>query len=277
MTRNQQPATAPTRITSPTDLIAAVPYLLGFTPAESVVLVGLAKLRVAVTIRTDIAAGEAGLTRAMTVPTFREVDRILLVAYTEHDLPQWLAMPPACTDALVVSAGRWRSLLCTQPGCCPPEGNPLPETTPPVVAAAVAAGCAPMPTREDITAALRPGQPSAEATTAATALLPVDARDRAWLAIDDMFRTGQDLHPVAATYLDIARHSEQDRQATAAWFLYAWTCWRLGDSIRARAAIEHLSTLDPTYRAAHLLEWALQAGLNAAVAPALQDIAGALS
>jgi hypothetical protein len=28
MSRNQQPATAPTRITSPTDLIAAVPYLL---------------------------------------------------------------------------------------------------------------------------------------------------------------------------------------------------------------------------------------------------------
>ena len=100
MTRNQQPATAPTRITSPTDLIAAVPYLLGFTPAESVVVVGLAQRRVAVTIRTDIADGQAALTRAMGV-AFREVDRILLVAYTEHELPQWLAMPPACTDALV--------------------------------------------------------------------------------------------------------------------------------------------------------------------------------
>jgi hypothetical protein len=33
---------APIRVTSPTDLIALVPYLLGFTPAESVVLVGLA-------------------------------------------------------------------------------------------------------------------------------------------------------------------------------------------------------------------------------------------
>ena len=219
---------------------------------------------------------QAALTRAMGV-AFREVDRILLVAYTEHELPQWLAMPPACTDALVVSAGRWRSLLCTRPGCCPPEGTALPETTPPVVAAAVAAGCAPLPTREDVTAALRPGQPSAEATTAAAALAPVEDRDRAWLAIEDLFRTGQDLHPVAASYLDIARHSEQDQRAAAAWFLYAWTCWRLGDSIRATVAIEHLSTLDPTYRAAHLLDWALQAGLNAAVAPALQDIAGAQS
>jgi hypothetical protein len=241
------------------------------------VLVGLAQRRVAVTIRTDIAAGETALTQAMTVPAFREVDRILLVAYTEHELPQWLAMPPACTDALVVSAGHWRSLLCTQPGCCPPEGRPLPATTPVVVAAAIAAGRAPLPTREDVTAALRPGQPSAEATTAATALLPVDARDRAWLAIEDLFRTGQDLHPVAASYLDIARHSEQDHRASAAWFLYAWTCWRLGDSIRARAAIEHLSTLDPTYKAAELLDWALQVGLDPAITPALRDTTGALS
>jgi hypothetical protein len=47
---------APIRVTSPTDLIALVPYLLGFTPAESVVLAGLADRRVAITVRTDIAA-----------------------------------------------------------------------------------------------------------------------------------------------------------------------------------------------------------------------------
>lgn len=33
-------------------------------------------------------------------------------------------------DALVVVAGRWRSLTCTDPTCCPPEGNLMPHLTP---------------------------------------------------------------------------------------------------------------------------------------------------
>ena len=53
------------RISSPSDLIAAVPYLIGFTPAESVVLVGLSGKRVVVTIRIDISDGESGLIKAM--------------------------------------------------------------------------------------------------------------------------------------------------------------------------------------------------------------------
>jgi hypothetical protein len=138
-----------------------------------------------------------------------------------------------------------------------------------VVAATIATGRAPMPTRDDVIAALRPGAPTAEATAAAAELSPADARDRAWFGIEQLHHTGQDLQATAAAYLDIARHSEQDHRATGAWFLYAWTNWRLGDSVRTGAALDHIYAIDPAYSAAHLLEAALQDGLNPATVPPL--------
>ena len=43
-------------------------------------------------------------------------------------------------ESLLVTEGRWWSLMCTNPDCCPPEGTPLPEETSRVEAARVAAG-----------------------------------------------------------------------------------------------------------------------------------------
>jgi hypothetical protein len=92
-----------------------------------------------------------------------------------------------------------------------------------------------------------------------------------------MHHTGQDLHTTAAAYLHIARHSEQDHRATGAWFLYAWTNWRLGDSVRTGAALDHIYAIDPAHSAAHLLEAAKQHGANPATMPPLHrtpDIPG---
>jgi hypothetical protein len=264
------------RISSPSDLITAVPYLIGFTPAESVVLVGLTGTRVAVTIRIDVSDGEAGLIKAMGL-AFEKVEQVLLIAYTEQPLPQWLAMPPACGDALLVTGGRWRSLLCTNPVCCPAEGTPLTGDVPAVAAAAVAAGLVAMASRDEVTAALQPGTPTPQASQQAEALTAIAARDRAWLAIDASFAAGQDLHPIAAHYLDIARHCAQDPRAAASWFLYAWTAWRIGDGVRAVTALGHVFALDPGYSAARLLQAALQGGINPATTPALTDMEGELS
>lgn len=264
------------RISSPSDLIAAVPYLIGFTPAESVVLVGLSGKRVVVTIRIDISDGESGLITAMGLAVAK-VEQVLLIAYTEQTLPQWLAMPPACADALVVSAGRWRSLLCTNPDCCPVEGTPMPGETPAVAAAAVAAGLVAMADRAEVTASIQPGQTTQQATEQAEALGPINDRDRAWLAIDASFAACEDLHPIGAHYLDIARHCEQDQRAAAPWFLYAWTAWRNGDGVRAATALNHALAVDPSYSAARLLEAALHGGINPATTPALLDMDGELS
>ena len=47
-------AASSVRITGPASLIAAVPYLLGFEPNESLVLVGLRDGQVTVTARVDL-------------------------------------------------------------------------------------------------------------------------------------------------------------------------------------------------------------------------------
>ena len=44
----------PLIITGPADLVEAVPYLLGFTPTDSLVIVGLAANTVTVTVRADL-------------------------------------------------------------------------------------------------------------------------------------------------------------------------------------------------------------------------------
>lgn len=264
------------RISSPSDLITAVPYLIGFTPAESVVLVGLSGGRLAVTIRIDISDGEAGLSKAMGI-AYEQVEQVLLIAYTEQMLPQWLTMPPACSDALLVTGGRWRSLLCTNPACCPAEGTPLTGDVPAVAAAAVAAGLVAMASRDEVTASLQPGPATQQGCEQATALAPIADRDRAWLAIEASFAAGEDLHAIGAHYLHIARHCAQDRHAAAAWFLYAWTAWRSGDGVRAETALALVFALDPAYSAARLLQAALQAGINPTTTPALTDMDGELS
>jgi len=50
------------RVRNPGDLIEAIPYLLGFHPRDSLVVVGLAGTRVSVTARIDLDdLGEAGM------------------------------------------------------------------------------------------------------------------------------------------------------------------------------------------------------------------------
>ena len=266
---------ATVRISSPSDLITAVPYLIGFTPAESVVLVGLSGRRVTVAIRIDISDGESGLTQALGIAS-EKVEQVLVIAYTEQPLPQWLSMPPACADALLVSGGRWRSLLCPNPHCCPVQGTPLFGPTTAVAAAAVAAGMVAMASREEVTASIQPGPVTQHASEQAAALAPIADRDRAWLAIEASFAADEDLQPISEHYLHIARHCRQDRNAAAVWFLYAWTAWRTGDGVRADTALAQVFALDPGYSAARLLQSALQAGINPITTPALPDMDGEL-
>lgn len=235
-------------------------------------LVGLRHHRIAVTARIDIADGPVALEQA-TALTAARADAVLIAIYIDADLPSWLAAPPACLDAVLVCARRWRSLLCTRPGCCPPQGRPVPESTPPVVSALIAQGRVALASREEVAASLRPGAATIEATTRAEALLGIAARDVAWLGIEAHVRAGGDLHPIAAAYLDLARHCVQDHRTAPAWFLYAWTMWRLGDGVHARIALDRLFGLDPAYSGARLLERALDRGRDGVCTPVLFDAA----
>jgi hypothetical protein len=180
------------RVTNPADLIDAVPYLLGFHPAESLVVIGLdsagaAARQVTVTGRLDIGpdGAEPAALRSLVQVLSRSgagaVAAVLLTDQVAGDprRQRWLtgilsalvAEIDRCRltllDALAATGSRWWSLCCTQPGCCPPEGTPRSPAHSTVAAEATYAGLVALPDRQSLLASLDGADDAARA-----ALLP---------------------------------------------------------------------------------------------------------
>jgi len=128
-----------------------VPYLLGFHPAESLVMVLFRHGRVVVTARLDLpppALAGAVLDRVRELTRQHGIDDLVLVAYGGDGaagrqlLAGLLAGLPdgvGVREALLVSGGRWWSVTC-RTGCCPAGGTPFDPTAHPLAAEAVYAG-----------------------------------------------------------------------------------------------------------------------------------------
>jgi hypothetical protein len=159
-------------IHGPADLLQAVPYLLGFHPVDSLVLIGLDGAHLVVTARMDLSdvAEPAAVTRTLAAMARGGATRVLCVVYDSAPLdrpPCWgglaAALQDDCdlagcelSDVLRVVEGRWSSLLCTDPRCCPAGGNPLPDRPSPFVAAATYAGVVALPDRQALVDTLQP-------------------------------------------------------------------------------------------------------------------------
>jgi hypothetical protein len=153
---------------SPADLIAAVPYLLGFHPTESVVLLGLRGKRVIFQARVDTPPpdGVADLAPYLAEIAVRQRPTgVTLIGYGPDGpvVPALDALGAAVTaagipvlDVLRVHEGRYWSLLCHEPACCPPEGVPYDATTSVVAAAATYTGMVALPDRAALAASLLP-------------------------------------------------------------------------------------------------------------------------
>jgi hypothetical protein len=162
------------RIGSPAELLQAVPYLLGFHPAASLVIIGLHRSRLVVTVRLDLVdlADSSALADAVDAVHRAGAGELVGAIYDQcgpadgrplpwHGVAEALevqATRAGCrlVDALLVSDGRWWSYLCDQPGCCPPEGKALAEETTVVAAAATYAGLVALPDRAALAATLEP-------------------------------------------------------------------------------------------------------------------------
>lgn len=164
------------RIRGPVDLLQGVPYLLGFHPAQSLVLIGLNGGRLVVTVRLDLADLESPdvLPDALDAMECGGTGEVVAVVYdngeTNHGSPAyapWIEpaelVGQACDDAdlvlvdvLGVDNGRWWSALCPSPQCCPPEGTPLPQSPSAFVAEATYAGLVALPDRESLARRLEP-------------------------------------------------------------------------------------------------------------------------
>lgn len=137
-----------TTISTPSELITAVPFLLNTHPENSLVLIALSQGAVEVAIAlplptaTDTSSAILELTSSAEFLTpIREVapDQLLLLAYLPSDYGtnesdnSWSHLQSLCEeiapvkDFLIIHSGRWRSFLCKDEECCDPKGEPLPD------------------------------------------------------------------------------------------------------------------------------------------------------
>jgi len=152
------------------DIAVAVPHLLGFVPGSSLVVIGLDPVSstVAVTLRVDLPwpgmpVGERlrmldHLAASFSVlPREGIHDAVAAVYPAGPEGGGWPLEGVQVRDALCVVGDRFRSYLCDDPGCCPPEGQQLDASRRARVEAVfVASGSAPLPSRAALEAALDP-------------------------------------------------------------------------------------------------------------------------
>jgi hypothetical protein len=176
------------QISDPGELIETVPYLLGFHPRESLVLVGFAGAgdraahsschqQVLVTVRVDLPDQLPGGLDAETLRPLSDVlQRADSVAMAAVLVTEAAAGDPrqsrgllACRDLLAASmdeAGidvldvlvaterRWWSLCCEQPECCPAAGHERELGCSTAAAQATFAGMVALPDRDAMAATL---------------------------------------------------------------------------------------------------------------------------
>lgn len=178
--------TADLTLRGPGDVLAVLPYQLGYHPRDSVVVVSLRERQVGLVLRCDLPADEhvALVSASLVAPVVREgADQVMVVGFEEHEhasIPVLLAvvesLETACVEVLdvqVVRDGRRYSPLCAEQ-CCPPEGEPVPGPEDvPAVAELVLQGRSPLPGRDQVDALVEP-----DPTMTAGVLEAVAARGR---------------------------------------------------------------------------------------------------
>ncbi|WP_168581702.1 DUF4192 domain-containing protein [Gephyromycinifex aptenodytis] len=162
------------------DLLAFLPYHLGFHPTDSLILISLSEGKLAFVHRLDRPAagqrtdpGEVSLVLAAL--RRQPPDNVLIVGYgpgeqlsasAQQLREDLLGYGLPISEVVVVEQGRWRSVLCTDPQCCPADGQPLPEpSSVPAVCEYVGYGVSPSPDRAGLVRLLRPSLQS-EVTSA---------------------------------------------------------------------------------------------------------------
>jgi hypothetical protein len=286
-------------IASPRQLLAVIPHLLGFFPADCLVVAAMDSAEIELLVRyaldddLDTTALSNVLGRAAS-PAY------VAVGYGSHCGPlvaavsgQLAAFP--LLDSLLVQNGTWRSVLCDDLMCCPEQGRALDDVVDPLTAALIAAGSAPYRSREDLVAAFVPLALDDRQHEKRAAALAEIHPDR---PVDMLPAVLKVLHSVGAPpWVDVAtvcvglqdvrvrdavlRHlheSPQSRWAVRSALLallskvpadaypavacvLAGCAWLDGNGAVARIAIDRCREADPGYSLARLLDRALQHGI----------------
>jgi hypothetical protein len=260
----------PVGIDSPAAMLAVIPHLLGFTPANCLVIVGGRgpRQRIEITLRFDLPnpsgknAAKAIADHVVSVLAGQEFTTVIAIGYGPAELvtPLIPTLRRAFThsgldvrDVLRVQDGRYWSYLCKNPACCPPEGVPFDTSTHPAAKAMAAAmGRAVLAGREELAASIAPvGGPVAETMRQETAR----AERIAARLLADATRAGSAARPVVdrglgavQAAISIYRDGGSITEASQfAWLALALASLQVRDDAWAR--------MDPAHREDHRRLW----------------------
>jgi hypothetical protein len=145
-------------LTSAHDLITAVPFLIGFHPTDSIVLISVKEGAIGVAMRIDLPATINSDEIDLLAHHFLrdQAEAALLVAYMpegRNDGDSLLISLGAglirngieIHESLLISGGRYRSIICRDATCCPPAGKALPAIEDSAIAAEHVVAGIPMP------------------------------------------------------------------------------------------------------------------------------------
>ncbi|MFC6019046.1 DUF4192 domain-containing protein [Plantactinospora solaniradicis] len=163
-------------VRSTADLLAAVPYLLGFHPADSVVVIAMRGNRVVFVARGDLPGAEdvpetaEAAEHLAAVVARQDVETTTIIGYgpPERVTPIIDVVTAALgrvglsvVDAIRVTGDRYWSYVCTELECCPAEGTPFDASTSQLAAAATFAGQVALPDRDALVRRIAPVEGSA--------------------------------------------------------------------------------------------------------------------
>lgn len=129
-----------TTVKTPHDLLAAVPFLIGYHPTDSLVLISVKSDSLEMAMRIDFPNNPPeGSYQLLASHLKRDnSEGALIVAYEPADSlagPEVLhnvadavaSLDIPIRELMLVRNNHWRSLLCNDDKCCPPEGNQIEE------------------------------------------------------------------------------------------------------------------------------------------------------
>ncbi|MCO8275305.1 DUF4192 domain-containing protein [Actinoplanes sp. TRM 88003] len=299
-------------VRSPADLIAVTPYLLGFHPADSLVVIGTQGRAVTFVGRHDLPPPGVDDSDAIATMVARQAAQsVSLLGFGPADPVNRLvsSLATALTrvgvqlrDQLRITAGRWWTLDCADPACCPPEGRPVPSPHSPIAATAVFQGQVALPNRQQLVSQVGPveGDERRRMAAATAALnfrfgdgLPRTMMGRAGrnavISAEKRHASGRSLTYdetallgallVGRTAFDFALNRIGDEP----WQLRLWTettrrvevpyvpgpaallgyaAWRVGLGPLARVALDRALNHDPYHHFAMILDRLLAAGIS---------------
>lgn len=169
------PSRPVTKLSGPAETIAMIPYLLGFVPSESLVVIALEgpRRRLGPCIRLDLVSERAEV--AVQAGYVRELvcqhgfDPVMVFAFSRLQDPadevlravdaELQGAEVGVLESIRADGSRWWSLTCVNPLCCSPAGAPYDMDTSRVAAEAVFAGMRRAPDRDALRAQFEPLTP----------------------------------------------------------------------------------------------------------------------